>query len=126
MSDPFATTSDLAARWPSYSAAQAAYAAILLADASTMIRERWPDVDSRVTSGALLAESLTRVVCTMVKTAMLNPDSEGLESHDQSVGPFGERRTFTNPNGSLYFTADMVRLLDGYGWKPRALQAWLA
>lgn len=126
MPDPFATTTDLAARWPSYPAAQAGYATTLLADASTMIRERWPDVDARVTSGALLAASLTRVVTAMVKTAMLNPDSEGLESRDQTVGPFGERRTFTNPNGSLYFTADMVRLLDGHGWKPRALQAWLA
>lgn len=125
MPSPFAVAQDVKDRWPSFPTGQEAYALVLCNDASAMVRERWPNVDSRITSGALLAESLERVVCTMVKTAMLNGDSEGLESSTVTTGPFGDTRQFTNPNGSLYFTAEMIRLLDGYGWKPRALVDWM-
>lgn len=126
MPAPFAVVQDVKDRWPSFPAGQDTYGTTLIADASDMIRARWTDVDARVTAGTLTAASLERIVVTMVKTAMLNPDSLGLESRDETVGPFGERKTYTNPNGNLYFTADMITLLDGYGWKPRALVGWLA
>lgn len=120
MAEPFATHEHLEARWPSFPYQQQDYADQLLIDASNMIRDRWPDVDTRIAAGTLLAESLERVVCNMVKTAMLNPESEGLESQGITTGPFGIDRKFSNPTGSLYFTAEMIRLLDGYGKKKRA------
>lgn len=112
MSTPFATTADLADRWPSYSADQEIYAMTLLADASAMIRERWRDVDARIASGALMSDSLVRIVCGMVKRAMINTDSEGLQSHSETAGTLSEQRTFTNPDGNLYPTSSDVRVLD--------------
>lgn len=120
MAEPFATHTELEARWPSFPYQQEDYADQLLVDASNMIRERWPDVDARIDAGTLMAESLERIVCNMVKTAMLNPETEGLESEGVTTGPFGIDRKFSNPTGSLYFTAEMIRLLDGYGKKKRA------
>lgn len=121
MAEPFANSFDLEARWPSFPYTdQQGYVDQLLTDASNMVRDRWPDVDARIAAGTLLAESLERVVCQMVKTAMLNPETEGLESQGINTGPFGITQKFSNPTGTLYFTAEMVRLLDGYGKKRRA------
>lgn len=120
MAEPFADSSDLQARWRTLTSEEVDRADVLLADASNMIRDRWPDVDARIAAGSLLADSLKRVVCNMVKVAMLSVDTEGLESIAVNTGPFGESRKFANPNGSLYFTAEMIRLLDGYGKKRRA------
>lgn len=120
MAEPFATHAELEARWPSFPYEQQDYADKLLVDASNMIRDRWPDVDARIAAGSLLAESVERVVCQMVKAAMLNPETEGLESLGVTTGPFGTQQKFSNPTGSLYFSAEMIRLFDGYGKKRRA------
>lgn len=119
-----ATVRDLQDRWPSFPTGQEDFANTMLTDASNMIRDRWPDVDDRINAGTLLAESVARVVCAMVKAAMLNPESEGIESFALTAGPFGDTRKFANPNGSLYFTAEMIRLLDGYN-RPTARMGWL-
>lgn len=124
MAEPFATHAELEARWPSFPTGQEGYADQLLVDASTMIRERWPDVDARIAEGTLMAESLERIVCSMVKTAMLNPDNEGVESQGIRTGPFGLDQKFSNPTGTLYFTAEMIRLLDGYN-RSTARMGWL-
>lgn len=125
MAAPFATHTELEARWPSFPYAdQEEYADQLLVDASNMIRERWSDVDARIAAGTLMAESLERIVCQMVKTAMSNPEFEGVESYSINTGPFGETRKLANPTGTLYFTAEMIRLLDGYN-RPTARMGWL-
>lgn len=124
MAEPFATHAELEARWPSFPYEQQDYADQLLIDASNMIRERWPDADDRIAAGTLMAESLERIVCQMVKTAMMNPDTEGLESQGITTGPFSVSRNFSNPTGSLYFTAEMIRLLDGYN-RATARMGWL-
>lgn len=114
MSEPFATSEDLKDRWPSFPEGDEFYVDTLMLDASNMVRERWPNVDDRVLAGTLQADSLTRIVCTMVKTAILNSQTEGVESISVATGPFSDTRKFTNPNGNLYFAAEMIRLLDGY------------
>jgi len=113
MADPFATAVDVAARWRPLDSAESAVADLLCADASDMIRSRWPDVDSRIAAGTLSALSLTRVVAGMVKRAMIVGDSEGLESRQQTAGPFSVSDKFSNPNGNLYFNSEDLRLLEG-------------
>lgn len=110
---PFATATDVADRWRTLTSTEALIADTLAFDASDMIRSRWPDVDARIAAGTLSAASLTRVVASMVKRAMIVGDSEGLESRAQTAGPFSVSDKFTNPNANLYFTAEDVRLLGG-------------
>ena len=110
---PFATATDVAVRWRTLSPDEQNRANTLAADASDMIRTRWPEVDDRVAAGALTELSLTRIVANMVKRAMIVGDGEGLKSRSESSGPFGHTDEFTNPNANLYFTAEDVRLLDG-------------
>lgn len=110
---PFATATDVAARWRTLTSDETAIANTLAIDASDMIRTRWPDVDDRVTAGTLTTASLTRVVANMVKRAMIVGEAEGLESRSQAAGAFSISDKFTNPNANLYFTAEDIRLLDG-------------
>lgn len=110
---PFATADDVEARWRTLSSAEITTADVLSTDASDMIRTRWSDVDDRIASGSLSADSLTRVVANMVKRAMIVGDREGLESRSQGAGPFSVSDKFANPNANLYFTAEDLRLLDG-------------
>lgn len=113
MATPFATYTDVEARWRTLTSEEQTTAATLAADASDMIRTRWPDVDDRIAAGSLTSPSLTRVVANMVKRAMIVGANEGLESHSEAAGPFNYSDKFTNPNANLYFTAEDVRLLDG-------------
>ena len=126
MATPFATYVDVQARWRTLSTAEQAVANQLAADASDMVRERWPDVDSRVANGSLAAASVTRVVAGMVKRAMINADSEGLESRSQTAGPFGVSDKYANPLSTLFFTSADVLLFEPAGVRPRSRVGWLA
>lgn len=126
MADPFATHTDVEARWRPLSTAEDAIADQLCIDVSNMIRERWGDVDSRIATGSLLPETLTRITALAVKRAMVSADTEGLESRAQTAGPFSLSDKFSNPNANLYFTAADIELLDGYGFTARSRVAWLA
>jgi hypothetical protein len=110
---PFASTDDVADRWRTLTEAETRLANILIDDASDIIRSRWPDVDDRITSGALREQSLVRVVAGMVKRAMLVGDSEGVESRGQTAGPFGTNVTYANPAANLYLRNEDVLLLNG-------------
>lgn len=123
---PFATAADAAARWRTLTSAETTIANTLAGDASDMIRTRWPDVDARIASGALSADSVKRVVAYMVKRAMIVGDAEGLESRSQTSGPFGVSDKFVNPNANLYFTADDLRLFEPQEYAKRAVVGWLA
>lgn len=121
----FATAQDVADRWRTLTSDEVKVANMLASDASDMIRSRWPDVDSRIDSGALRIESLVRVVANMVKRAMLNGEVAGLSAQTQGAGPFNISQTFANPNGTLFFTADEISLLDGEPTLRSAVR-WLA
>lgn len=126
MAEPFATFEDVQARWRTLSSDEETVANTLAADASDMIRTRWADVDARITSGALDADSVKRVVANMVKRAMIVGDSVGLESRSQTAGPFGVSDKYANPNANLYFTADDLRLFEPQEYAKRAVVGWLA
>ena len=126
MAEPFATYEDVQARWRTLTSDEETVANTLAVDASDMIRTRWPDVDARITSGALDADSAKRVVANMVKRAMIVGDNVGLESRSQTAGPFGVSDKYANPNANLYFTADDLRLFEPQEYAKRAVVGWLA
>lgn len=113
MALPFADASDVAARWRTLTTDESMLADQLAADASDMVRDRWPEVDDRIAAGTLSADSVLRVVAYMVKRAMNVGDLEGLESRQQTAGPFSVNDKSANPNANLYFTREDVRLLNG-------------
>lgn len=90
-----------------------------------MIRARWPDVDTRIASGALSFDEVLRVVVGMVKRAMIASDSAGLESASQTVGPFGVTRKYANSGGSLYLSKDDLLVFEPVGYRPVARMGWL-
>lgn len=126
MAEAFAQLSDVEARWRPLTSEENLVASTLLADASDMIRERWSDVDSRVTSGALMASSLTRIVALMVKRAMQNPSADGVSQFSQAAGVFSQSATYANPDGSLFLRAADIALLDGLENVPKVRMGWLA
>jgi hypothetical protein len=68
----FAIVDDVAIRWRPLSSTEVATVSALICDASSMIRNRWSDIDDRIAAGTLPAQEATRVVANMVRRAMLN------------------------------------------------------
>lgn len=126
MAVPFATYADVEARWRTLTSAEQTVATTLLADASDMVRTRWTDVDARIASGSLDAESVKRVVANMVKRAMDRPVPDGFETFNQTSGPFSVGGKVANPNGNLFFTAEDLRLFEPEQYAKRAVVGWLA
>jgi hypothetical protein len=115
MPSDYATVDDLEARWRPLSEAERARAAVLLGDASRHVRRRVPTLDDRLTAGSLDPFDVVAVVAGMVKRVLLAGDVEGITQASQTAGPFGEARTFANPMGNLYMTADDVAALSPVG-----------
>lgn len=79
---PFASAQDVADRWRPLSPSEQITATVLLGDASDMVREQFPDVDTRLADGSLRPTTLTRIVVGMVKRALSNPEGKVRESVD--------------------------------------------
>lgn len=113
----YATVSDLESRWRTLTAEEKLRAEVLLADAAVWLRTWIPGLDASIATGAVDAGAAVMVSCAMVKRAMLNSESEGLESvsRQQTAGPysFADRSAFSNPEGNLYLTAREIELLKG-------------
>jgi hypothetical protein len=117
--EPFATPSDVSDRWRPLTDAETTRATVLIADASRMIRRRWPDVDARIASpvgtpGHLDADDLTMIVANMVKRAMIGgvETGPGVTEQAETVGPFAVTRRFSNPLGNLYLSGEDILALD--------------
>lgn len=113
MANPFAVPDDVAARWRPLTPNEAFVAETLVADASALIRARFPGIDSQVTSGAIDPDVLTLVVAGMVKRALVSP-SDGVASATQTAGPYSQGQTFANPLGNVFLTAADMTLILGY------------
>ncbi|WP_052119307.1 Gp19/Gp15/Gp42 family protein [Bifidobacterium callitrichos] len=98
---PFATVSDLESRWRKLTPDEAETAASLLDDASDKIMT---DCPGWVNASA---KTLRRIACAMVKRAMIAGDSAalGITQSQQTVGPFSQMYSYSNPTGDLYLTA---------------------
>lgn len=106
---PFATKDDLAARWRTLSSTEQTTATILLGDASNLVVSECSaanvvadnDIDEQVNRAAMLK----RIVCAMVKRAMLAPtDQPPMTQVSVQAGPFGQSGTLANPTGDLFLT----------------------
>lgn len=105
--EPFATVDNLQTRWKTLSDIEKSRAEALLMDASvivlTMCAKHGVEIDS---GDELQAMNLERIVCEMVKRAMLSPvDQAPLSQFSQTAGSYSESGTYVNPTGDLYMTA---------------------
>ncbi len=103
---PFAEAADLEKRWRKLDPDERERAETLLADASDKIRADYPFLCRKVSE-----RTLTRIVCQMVKRAMLADDTAGVQSATQTTGPFSDTVAYANPDGDLYLTASEQRSL---------------
>lgn len=97
---PFATLDEFKARWPDFPTGGDAHATVLLEDASQFILDTVPQaVDAP-------PNTRRRIVCAVVRRAMTTAGTEmqGLESFQQSAGPFALTAKPVNPHGDLYLT----------------------
>lgn len=96
---PFAVLDELKARWPDFPVGADAHATVLLEDASQFILDTVP-------SAALASESTRRrIVCAVVRRAMpAQSGMDGLESYQESTGPFSQTFKPVNPAGDFYLT----------------------
>ncbi|MCC3277530.1 hypothetical protein LJ753_16825 [Arthrobacter sp. zg-Y20] len=94
---PFANVDDLKARWPDFPTGAEAHAMVLLEDASQFILDTVP------TAANATEATRRRVVCAVVRRAMPVQDA-GMESIQQTAGPFSQLVKPVNPNGDFYLT----------------------
>lgn len=107
---PFATVTELKARWPDFPPGGDEYAEVLLEDASQFILDMVP--------GAVTASAATRrrVVCAVVRRSMEAgaADTAGFESIQMGAGPFQYGGKVSNPSGDFYLTKQEKKALgDG-------------
>ena len=106
---PFATLDEFRDRWPDMPPGADAHATVLLEDASQFI------LDTVSTAGNAAEATRRRIVCAVVRRAMPDADGmDGMESIQQSAGPFGVTMKPVNPNGDFYLTKQEKKALgDG-------------
>jgi hypothetical protein len=106
---PFATLAELKARWPDFPVGADAHATVLLEDASQFILDTVPS------AGLALPATRRRIVCAVVRRAMPDADGmDGMESVQQSGGPFSVTMKPVNPAGDFYLTKQERKALgDG-------------
>lgn len=103
---PFATLDELKDRWPDFPVGADAHARVLLEDASQFILDTVPS------AGAASVSTRRRIVCRVVRSAMPDTDGmDGMETIQQSGGPFQVTMKPVNPNGDFYLTKQEKRAL---------------
>jgi len=105
---PFASLDDLKARWPDFPAGADAHATVLLEDASQFILDTVP-------AAADASEATRRrIVCAVVRRAMPSTGGmDGIESFQESAGPFSQTFKPVNPAGDFYLTKAEKSALGG-------------
>lgn len=114
---PFATLEELKARWPDMPPGSDAHATVLLEDASQFILDTVP------TAGNATPSTRRRIVCAVVRRAM--PDAsglDGLESLQQTTGPFSATFKPVNPAGDFYLTKQEKQALGAGAAKAFGVQ----
>lgn len=112
MAGPFAMVQDVEARWHSLSALEEITAAVLIDDASALLRAEFPGIDAQIKSGAIDPGILVIVVSNMVKRAMLAP-ADGISQSSETVGPYSHGQSYANPLGNVFLTTAERTLILG-------------
>jgi hypothetical protein len=106
---PFASLAELKERWPDFPVGAEAHATVLLEDASQFI------LDTVSTAGLASASTRRRIVCSVVRRAIPSQDGmDGMESIQESTGPFSQTFKPVNPSGDFYLTKSEKQAL-GFG-----------
>lgn len=105
---PFATVTDLQARWPDLPPGSDEHAATLLEDASQFMLDLVP-------STADASEGTRRrIVCAVVRRAIAASQDAGMSQMSVNAGPFNVSQSPSNPHGDFYLTRNEKRALgDG-------------
>lgn len=125
MAAPFATHTDYTAR--GYDASKFETTAVLdmrLAAASRFVRAQCPGVDDRLnaTPPELDSDLVVDIVCKMVQRSVPSDDLAGIESVQESMGPFAQSRRPVNPSGDLYLTKGERKSLGCGGQRAGSVQ----
>lgn len=118
---PLATLVDLKNHWSGLRAEDEADAGQKLMEASIIVRGLYP-VDVRIMSGVLDPETVTYVVCDMVKTALDITETDVPADVTQlsfGAGGFTQSATFKDRDGKLFLTKLHRQLLTGGGARNR-------
>lgn len=94
---------DFATRW------RTQYLRTKLDDAVALIQQKYPAVEARLTSGALLEQNYHRVVCDMVLRVVTNP--RGYSNESEGSYAYGLRAVVSS--GDLWMTQADIDLLFG-------------
>jgi hypothetical protein len=109
---PFASVSDLQARWPDMPPGSHEHATTLLEDASQFMLDVVPStVDAR-------PGTRRRIVCAVVRRAIAASQDAGMTQMSVNAGPFNVSQSPSNPHGDFYLTRNEKHAL-GHG-KQRA------
>ena len=95
---PFATATELRARWPDMPPGADAHAGVQLEDASQFILDVCPSA-----AGASVS-TRRRVVCSVVRRSMEAALPAGVAQETQTAGPFTRALTPVNSSGDFYLT----------------------
>jgi hypothetical protein len=80
-----------------------------LADTIALVQQKFPIVEARLTSGALLERNYIRVICDAVLRIVRNP--EGYSSESEAGYSYGLRPVVAS--GNLWLTQDDLDMLTG-------------
>lgn len=112
--NPFAEVTDLEAIWRPLTTAEKIVAEGLIAQASTQLRARIPNIDAIIAADTtgMKAELAKNAVVNAVKRVMQNPDGWLSESEAYDDYKVDKRRDSALSTGGLYiFDGDLVGLL---------------
>ena len=107
MADVFATVEDLESRWRGLSEQERKRAAVLLEDATDLIKSSAP----RWQHASLV--TLKRIACAVVKRALQAEPRGLLASEMHTTGPFTDQYAYSNPEGDLFLRAAELKQLGG-------------
>lgn len=124
--DAFATVQDLESFWRELTVEEETRAAYLLVLASDTLRQyalnAGKSLETLVTDGKILTNTLKQIVLEAVKRAMLTPvDQKPITQGSMTAGPYAETLTFANPAGDIWFKDKELKMLKLTGQKLRSV-----
>lgn len=106
MAEVYASVDDLRARWPDMPPGSDSHAAVLLGDASALMRAECPTL-------ATVDPAVLLMVCAdVVRKAMQTPgDIAGVSAMNMTAGPFSQQVSYQSDSDDLFLTKKHKRLL---------------
>lgn len=115
-STPYADTDDLQKFWRTLTAEEVTRAEYLLELASDNLRQyamnAGKNLDTMLSDGKILENTLKQIVMEAVKRAMLTPQNQPpVNQMSQTAGPYSESFVFSNPAGDIWFKDKELKML---------------